>query len=95
MNRTDEAAAIEQQLSDEGPIGDPRTLALYLSTRREDSVKASISPDVSSRSVRTSSRSTRWHGRWLAAGQIDEASALMTRALAEGTEDGRLFSMPR
>ena len=48
---------------------DPRTLALYLSTRREDGAKASISPDVSSKIEATSSRSTRWHGRWLRPGR--------------------------
>ena len=39
LNRTDEAAALEKQLVRDGVSGDPRTLALYLSTRREDGAK--------------------------------------------------------
>ena len=36
LGRTDEAAALESQLVREGVVADPRTLALYLSTRRQD-----------------------------------------------------------
>jgi tetratricopeptide (TPR) repeat protein len=91
QQRTDEAAAIEQQLTDQGAFEDPRTLALYLSTRREESVKAI---DLARRElVNRQDVFTLDAVAWAlsAAGQIDEASALMTRALAEGTEDGRLF----
>ena len=36
LDRTDEAAVLESQLVREGVVADPRTLALYLSTRRQD-----------------------------------------------------------
>jgi tetratricopeptide (TPR) repeat protein len=91
QQRTDEAAAIEQQLTSQGAFEDPRTLALYLSTRREASVKAI---DLARRElVNRQDVFTLDALAWAlsAAGQIDEASTLMTRALAEGTEDGRLF----
>src|SRR5262245_3441894 len=91
QQRPDEAAAIEQQLTSQGAFEDPRTLALYLSTRREASVKAI---DLARRElVNRQDVFTLDALAWAlsAAGQIDEASTLMTRALAEGTEDGRLF----
>lgn len=91
QQRGDEAAAIEQQLTSQGAFEDPRTLALYLSTRREESVKAI---DLARRElVNRQDVFTLDALAWAlaAAGQTEEASALMTRALAEGTEDGRLF----
>jgi len=91
QQRNDEAAAIEQQLTSQGAFEDPRTLALYLSTRREESVKAI---DLARRElVNRQDVFTLDALAWAlsGAGQIEEASALMTRALAEGTEDGRLF----
>ena len=48
-------------------------------------------PGASSKTAATSSRSMRWRGRWPAPERFDDASALMSRALAEGTQDGRLF----
>src|SRR6185503_4168122 len=89
--RANEAASIESQLTLQGPFEDPRTLALYLATRREDSGKAI---DLARRELVTRQDvftldALAW--ALASAGQIQEASALMTRALAEGTEDGRLF----
>ena len=91
MNRSDEAAAIEQQLLRDGVSGDPRTLALYLSTRREDIGKAVdlARSELKKRSDVFTLDALAW--ALVSAGQVGEASALMTRALAEGTEDGRLF----
>ena len=91
LNRTDEAAALEKQLVRDGPSADPRTLALYLSTRREDGGKA---VDLARREAENRSDvftldALAW--ALVSAGQMREASALMDRALAEGTEDGRLF----
>jgi tetratricopeptide (TPR) repeat protein len=91
LNRTDEAAALEAQLLRDGAAGDPRTLALYLSTRRED---AATAVDLARREMDTRADvftidALAW--ALASAGQIREASALMDRALAEGTEDGRLF----
>ena len=91
LNRTDEASALEKQLVRDGLSADPRTLALYLSTRREDGGKA---VDLARREAeRRSDVFTLDALAWalVSAGQVREASALMDRALAEGTEDGRLF----
>jgi tetratricopeptide (TPR) repeat protein len=87
----DEASAIEDHLVAEGPSADPRTLALYLSTRHRN-------PDTAIDLARR--EMDRRHDvftfdalAWALAssGQAQEASAVMAKALAEGTEDGRLF----
>jgi hypothetical protein len=69
---------------------DPRTLAIYLSTRREDSGKA---VDCPARLENRGDVFTLDALAWALArsGKSDDASALMSRALAEGTQDGRLF----
>ena len=91
VNRTDDAAALEAQLVREGSIADPRTLALYLSTRRQDGGRA---VDLARRELeKRADVFTLDALAWALAsnGQLQEASTLMVRALAEGTEDGRLF----
>lgn len=91
VNRHGEAASIEEQLVREGASEDPRTLALYLSTRREGADKAI---DLARRELeRRADVFTLDALAWslLRAGQVREASTLIDRALAEGTEDGRLF----
>jgi tetratricopeptide (TPR) repeat protein len=89
--RANEASAVETQLRQNGASGDPRTLALFLATRHE-------SPETSLRLARVEldSRSdvfTHDALAWslAAAGNLTEAHSEMQRALAEGTEDGRLF----
>ena len=88
-NRLDEAVAVEKLLV--ADAGDPRTVALYLSTRREDVGRAVAlaREELQKRSDIFTLDALAW--ALARAGNIDEASALMTRALAEGTEDGRLF----
>lgn len=91
VKRTDEAAAIEQQLVRNGAADDPRTLALYLSTRRED---GAVAVDLARREMKVRSDiftldALAWS--LVNIGETREASTLMERALAEGTEDGRLF----
>ena len=91
LNRIDEAAALEKQLVRNGVSGDPRTLALYLSTRRADGGKA---VDLARREMENRSDIFTLDAlAWALAstGQVREASTFMARALAEGTEDGRLF----
>jgi tetratricopeptide (TPR) repeat protein len=91
QQRIDEAVAIEKQLTNQGAFEDPRTLALYLSTRHENNgtaINLARRELVNRQDVFTLD-ALAW--ALSAAGQIEEASALMTRALAEGTEDGRLF----
>jgi tetratricopeptide (TPR) repeat protein len=86
-----EASAVEAQLRQHGASSDPRTLALYLATRHE-------SPETALRLARAESDSRgdvfshdalAWS--LVAAGNLAEAQSEMQRALAEGTEDARLF----
>jgi tetratricopeptide (TPR) repeat protein len=86
-----EASEVEAQLCQRGASSDPRTLALYLATRHE-------SPETALRLARAEfdSRSdvfTHDALAWslAAAGNLDEAHGEMQRALAEGTQDARLF----
>jgi tetratricopeptide (TPR) repeat protein len=90
LNRLDEAAAIEKQLVATG-AEDPRTVALYLSTRREDREKAVAlaRAELEKRGDIFTLDALAW--ALASAGQVAEASAVMARALAEGTQDGRLF----
>jgi tetratricopeptide (TPR) repeat protein len=89
MNRIAEAMTVETKILGEG--GDPRTLALYLSTRRDDVGKAVVlaKQELEKRSDIFTLDAVAW--ALASAGQIEEASTFMARALAEGTEDGRLF----
>ncbi len=91
LKRTEDASVIEQQLIRDGASGDPRTLALYLSTRREKGDQAIdlARREMAARQDVFTLDALAW--ALASAGQVQEASALMTRALAEGTEDGRLF----
>jgi len=86
---TDEAAAVEQMLL--ADTVDPRTVALYLSTRREDLDKAInlAREELKNRSDVFTLDALAW--ALANGGQIAEASSVMSRALAEGTQDGRLF----
>jgi tetratricopeptide (TPR) repeat protein len=90
LNRIDEAVAVEKQLVASGSE-DPRTFALYLSTRREDRGTAIelARRELEKRSDIFTLDALAW--ALASAGEITEASSVMTRALAEGTEDGRLF----
>jgi tetratricopeptide (TPR) repeat protein len=90
VNRIDEAKAVEGQLVREG-ADDPRTLSLFLSTRRVDDEKAVdlARQELKNRGDVFTLDALAWS--LARAGKVGEASALMTRALAEGTQDGRLF----
>jgi tetratricopeptide (TPR) repeat protein len=89
--RENEASRIEVQLRKHGASSDPRTMALFFATRHEN-------PETALRLARTEldSRSdvfTHDALAWslAAAGKVPEARSEMQRALAEGTQDGRLF----
>lgn len=89
--RNDEASAIEDHLLSEGASADPRTLALYLSTRHRDEDRAI---DLARREMDTrhdvfTLDALAW--ALASSGRAQEASTVMAKALAEGTEDGRLF----
>jgi tetratricopeptide (TPR) repeat protein len=91
LDRHDEARAVENRIVEEGAASDPRTVALFLSTRRADTGRAVelARREMSNRLDIFTLDSLAW--ALASAGNVEEASAVMTRALAEGTEDGRLF----
>ncbi len=89
--REEEASRIEAQLRQHGASGDPRTLALFLSTRHEfpETALRLARAELDSRSDVFTHDALAWS--LAAAGKLREAHSEMQRALAEGTEDGRLF----
>jgi tetratricopeptide (TPR) repeat protein len=91
LNRIDEAAAVEERLAREGASEDPRTLALYLSTRHDGSDQAVdlARRELANRRDVFTLDAVAW--ALLRTGEVGEAASFMARALAEGTEDGRLF----
>jgi len=90
-DRENEASAIEAQLRQRGAANDPRTVALFLATRREspDTALRLAKAECDSRSDVFTHDALAWS--LAAAGNLTEARTEMQRALAEGTEDGRLF----
>jgi tetratricopeptide (TPR) repeat protein len=89
--RENEASGIETQLRQHGASSDPRTLALFLATRHESPETALrlARAELDSRSDVFTHDALAWS--LAAAGTLIEARSEMQRALAEGTEDGRLF----
>jgi tetratricopeptide (TPR) repeat protein len=89
--RENEASGIETQLHQRGASGDPRTLALFLATRRENLETALrlAKEELDSRGDVFTHDALAWS--LAAAGNLAEAESEIQRALAKGTEDGRLF----
>jgi tetratricopeptide (TPR) repeat protein len=89
--RENEASAVEAQLRQRGATSDPRTLALFLATRHESPETALrlAHAELGSRSDVFTHDALAWS--LAAAGNVAEAHSEIQRALAEGTEDGRLF----
>ncbi len=90
-NRVDEARGVESQLCRNGAANDPRTYALYLATRG-DSVTEALrlaQAELKARSDVFTHDALAWS--LAAAGRFEEAQGQMKEALAEGTQDGRLF----
>jgi tetratricopeptide (TPR) repeat protein len=90
LNRIDEATEVEKRIAAAGS-GDPRTFALYLATRHENRGQAIAlaRQELQKRGDIFTLDTLAW--ALASAGEIREASSLMGRALAEGTQDGRLF----
>jgi tetratricopeptide (TPR) repeat protein len=86
-----EASVIEAELRQHGVANDPRTVALFLATRGESPETALrlAKSEFDSRSDLFTHDAFAWS--LAAAGNVAEARSEMERALAEGTEDGRLF----
>ena len=89
--KENEASEVEAQLCQRGESTDPRTLALYLATRHESPETALrlVRAELDSRSDVFTHDALAWS--LAAAGNIPEALSEMQRALAEGTQDARLF----
>ena len=94
LNRNDEAREVEAATRGAG-LDDPRTFALYLVTRREDGVRAIAlaRQELEKRADVFTLDALAW--ALASAGEIAEASSLMTRALAEGTQDAPAVSPRR
>jgi tetratricopeptide (TPR) repeat protein len=104
--RPDQAAAAEQSLLQDGAADDPRTLALYLATRLAHTEigpegRHDTRTGDGQRAVDLARQELAIRGdiftldalAWALVniGEVHEASALIERALAEGTADARLF----
>jgi tetratricopeptide (TPR) repeat protein len=89
--RENEASGIEAQLRKHGASSDPRTMALFFATRNESPATALqlARRELDSRSDVFTHDALAWS--LAAAGNLAEAQKEMQRALAEGTEDARLF----
>ena len=89
--RPADAAAVERELVARGTTSDPRTVALYLATRGENASMA-LSLAEAELGVRADVFTLDAQAWALAAnGRTAQARSVIARALAEGTEDGRLF----
>jgi len=88
-HRIDDAIAVERMVI--ADAADPRTVALYLSTRQTNVKKAVdlARAELDKRGDVFTLDALAW--ALARAGHMNEASAVMARALAEGTQDGRLF----
>jgi tetratricopeptide (TPR) repeat protein len=91
QGRQSQASSAERQLMDHGAATDPRTVALFLATRRLDDRQAlalsegelAVRRDVFTEDARA------W--TLARAGRLAEASEAMERALSAHTNDARLF----
>lgn len=90
-DRVDEAKAVEAELKRRGATDDPRTLSLYLATRGEDVAIALrlAQAELQTRADVFTLDALAW--AWLANGSSAQAWIFAQRALADGTQDGRLF----
>jgi tetratricopeptide (TPR) repeat protein len=90
-NRPADADAIQTRLLDRGGVDDPRTFSLYLATTGE-SVPTAV--QLATEELRTRADVFTFDAiAWAqaAAGDLPEAQREMQHALAEGTQDARLF----
>jgi len=86
-----EAARVEGELKRRGELGDPRTLALFLATRGEQTDKAVRlgHAELGHRADVHTQDALAW--ALAANGELGAADEAMRAALAEGTKDARLF----
>ena len=89
--RIDAARAVEDELKQRGASEDPRTLALFLATRREqpDTALKLVAEELNARADVFTFDAFAW--ALAAAGRLNESGEYMKKALAEGTKDARLY----
>jgi tetratricopeptide (TPR) repeat protein len=89
--RIPEAAQIEAQLNRRGEVADPRTFALYLSTRHQEPAAALrlAREEIGNRDDVLTRDALAW--AMLSGGDAAGAAAVMRTVLAQGTQDARLF----
>jgi tetratricopeptide (TPR) repeat protein len=87
----DEAHVVEEELMQRGSAEDPRTLSLFLANRREklELAVTLVEREMKSRADVFTLDALAW--ALAAQGKMSEAQSQMNRALAEGTQDARLF----
>jgi Flp pilus assembly protein TadD len=89
--RADEAGAVESQLRRHGAVTDPRTFALFLATRgaAPQAAVRLAKAELNNRQDIFTHDALGW--ALAAAGDLNEATVHISQALAEGTQDPRLF----
>ena len=86
-----DAADVEHDIVTRGGTSDPRTVSLYLATRRTDAATALALADDELRTRADVFTLDALAWALAANGRIAEADQTITRALGEGTHDARLF----
>jgi tetratricopeptide (TPR) repeat protein len=89
--RNDEAGVLENKIQQRGALSDPRTFSLFLATRSEKLPLALrlAEQELAVRADVFTHDAMAWS--LAAAGRLTEAQQHIERALAEGTQDARLF----
>ncbi|EEF57750.1 tetratricopeptide repeat protein [Pedosphaera parvula] len=84
-------AALENQIKQMGPASDPRTASLYLASTKQDPATAVrlAQEELNNRGDVQSHDALAW--ALASAGQYEEAAVHSDAALAEGTQDARMF----
>ena len=91
VGREVEARGIETDLMETGALLDPRTVALYLATRGQRTNLALTLAEEELQSRRDVFTLDAHAWALTAVGRVDEAHAVITEALREGTQEARLF----
>jgi len=91
LEHQEEARAVAAALAERGALDDPRTFALYLATTGKDPARslALAEEELKARADVFTLDALAWALH--ASGRNGEARVLSSRALAEGTQDARLF----
>jgi tetratricopeptide (TPR) repeat protein len=90
-DRVEEAQGVEAELERQGATNDSRTFSLYLATRNEDVPGALrlANAELERRADVFTLDALAW--AWMANADTEQAWAFAQRAVAEGTQDGRLL----